>query len=165
MGLDIVAKLAARGAASVWLAKERGTRDTLARSTTYKPDRYSQVSLEDIRRGLELVRRDTWVRVGDQVYRQISGLAMGNMLSPVLARMRIDVANDRLYRAPKQFHPALPPLLALGPRVSSWLASVYHVDDCAVWSWRLCTRCIFDTLREAWPADVGITLEAEGDAF
>ncbi len=66
------------------------------------------LTLEAIEAALEWVGEDTCLQVGDAIFEQLGGLPMGLALSPVLARIYLDVKHDALWKRPLRAFPQLP---------------------------------------------------------
>jgi hypothetical protein len=85
---------------------------------------------------------------------------MGLALSPVLARIYLDVKHDALWKRPLRAFPQLPTVRFFRQKTAGWLAGKLHVDDGLFWSRRACWSCIAQTIAQVWPEDVGFSLES-----
>ena len=161
--VDLAAKLIQRfrdrGAECIWLARDKGTLDRMAKASTPVPNRFYAFSLDEAQAVLTWLLVDVWICAGDRVYIQLDGLSQGSPLSPILARIQLDVSHDCLYRRPLECGPPHGFVQRAGPACGRQVATVFHVDDSLWWAVQLCHACIVGIARECWPNDIGLTIE------
>jgi hypothetical protein len=90
---------------------------------------------------------------------------MGSTLSPTLARAYLDFNHDKLFHSPKTLPDLSTALAKLGRPTAAWIQTECHVDDSLWLSRALCTTCLVAIATAVWPKDVGLSVEAVGDAF
>jgi hypothetical protein len=162
LAIQLIEGLISRGVEVVWLSKEDKS-DKFAKGNTPTPQRYTSFALADVIRILRFCEKDSMVLVGQEVWLQLSGLAQGSALSPVLTRMLLDESHAKLWKSPEEI--AGLPLHSLpksGKPLSKLLALLFHVDDSIWWGYSTCSKCIILTAKHTWPQEVGLTIEGTG---
>ena len=114
----------------------------MAKAGTPVPNRFHVFTLKEAVAVLEWLSVDVWICAGDRVYQQIDGLSQGSPLSPVLARIQLNVAHTKLYRNPTACGPPHGFIQRAGPKVGEQLAARFHVDDSLWVAVQICHACI-----------------------
>ena len=154
-----------RGVEVIWLSRDRSQPDRFAKRDTPVPERFRVVPLEVVCVGVAWLLEPAFIVVGDSVFIQISGLAQGNALSPVLARALLDTSHDKLFRAPSASFPTCSAIVKIGHRCKTWLGLSYHVDDSLWWSYSVCTSCLVLVVSATWDPELGLTVESLESSF
>ncbi len=147
------------------LHRDETQRDRISQTEVHDQARFHWIPFADIRAAIKWVATDTVVMVAGLLYDQIAGLPMGSTLSPALARAYLDVNHDKLFNAPKKLPDLSTALAKLGRPTAAWIQTECHVDDSLWLSRAVCTACLVAIATAVWPKDVGLSVEAVGDAF
>ena len=118
-----------------------------------------------IKQALEFIKRDVFFAVGDNIVMRQRGWPMGGSLSE--PSTLVDIQEEiRLRYSTEDVNGSLEHLLEglsdLNMNFQDIIQGVQHVDDAAVFSKVLCTQCLGRVMEKLWPADVGVTMEEEG---
>lgn len=115
------------------------------------------ITFSDISNALRYVKKDCYFAVGEEIFQRRRGWAMGASLSEPATLADLGDCIHRLYsdhRYACSLGLAFPSIPA-----SQVVQGVLYVDDSLSFSRALCGKCLFRSLQELFPSDVGFTCE------
>ena len=89
-------------------------------------------------------------------------MAHGGPVSAPCASLDLETAVERFYTSPAVAQEVGWYLDGFAP--SELVQGMLHVDDAIAFSKVFCEDCLYEGVRKLWPEDVGVSLEASGEA-
>ena len=149
----------ARGTPFIWIPRKKAKHCRFSDQKPSASNHWSFVHVDEIKGTLEFLRKDRYFRAGDTIVLQTTGVAMGQILSPIFTMVDLELAwhdhvTDRCWLMAQ-------PWANMATDICRVLAAMLHVDDGLFGSLCLCSSCMLCIIKQVWPQDVEV--EGEND--